>query len=108
MAGRLRFSGGTPIVAAKYRLWYDAPGCSPEEIAASINAASKDPADPAAYSFVIVHAWSGIDMNGGFVEGGNTMKAVKALTDALDPDVHMVTPGRFVSLLSRLAQTPDD
>ncbi len=108
MEGRLRFSGGTPIVAAKYRLWYDAPGCSPEEIAASINAASKDPADPAAYSFVIVHAWSGIDMNGGFVEGGNTMKAVKALTDALDPDVHMVTPGRFVSLLSRLAQTPDD
>ncbi|MBR4428590.1 MAG: hypothetical protein IKS78_04465, partial [Clostridia bacterium] len=97
--GEIRFSRDTPVIAARYRLWNGSVGCSPAEIAASINAASKDPADKAAYSLVAVHAWSGLDENGNFTEGGDTMQAVRQLVDALDADVRVVTPGEFVRLI---------
>ncbi len=97
--GEIRFVEDTPVIAARYRLWNGSDGCSPAEIAASINAASKDPASIEAYSLVAVHAWSGLDENGNFTEGGDTMKAVRQLVDALDADVRVVTPGEFVRLV---------
>jgi len=101
LRGAVRFAGDTPVVAARYRLWADAPGCSPEEIAAAINQSALDPADPASYSFVIVHAWSGLDGNGNLAEGGDTMAAVQALVNALDENTRIVTPARFLDLIRR-------
>ena len=97
--GEIRFAQDTPVIAARYRLWNGIEGCSPAEIAASVNAASQDPANKEAYSLVAVHAWSGLDENGNFTEGGDTMKAVQQLVDALDADVRVVPPGEFVRLV---------
>ena len=97
----MRRVNGKPLISARYRLWNNRKGSSPEEIAASINAASKDPAKVDSYSLVAVHAWSGIDENGDFIEGGNTMLAVQRLVDALGEDVVLVTPGQFAKLISQ-------
>ncbi len=99
--GAVRKVDGKPIIAARYRLWNNREGSSPEEIAASINAASDDPADLDSYSLVAVHAWSGLDKNGGFIEGGDTMAAAQRLVNALNDDVLLVTPGEFAQLVSQ-------
>ena len=96
MNGAMRFADGTPIVSAKYQLWNGMEGCSPEEIAAAVNALPTDPKNPDAYAFIIVHAWSGMSGSGDFVEGGNTMKAVEQLVNALDADTHLVSPSQFM------------
>lgn len=101
LRGAVRRVNGKPLISARYRLWNNRKGSSPEEIAASINAASKDPAKVDAYSLVAVHAWSGIDENGDFIEGGNTMLAVQRLVNALGEDVVLVTPSRFAELISQ-------
>ncbi|MBQ6020222.1 MAG: hypothetical protein IJL26_08595 [Clostridia bacterium] len=97
--GAVRPVGDTPIISARYRLWAGLEGCSPEEIAAKINAAPTDPADPDAYSLIVVHAWSGLDADGNFVEGGDTMKAVRRFVDALDENVRIVTPREFAEVV---------
>ena len=96
MNGETRFVDGKPIVSAKYQLWNGMEGCSPEEIAASVNALPTDPKNPDAYAFIIVHAWSGLSSSGEFVEGGNTMKAVEQLVHGLDADTHLVSPSQFM------------
>ncbi|MBQ9551344.1 MAG: hypothetical protein IJU96_01125 [Clostridia bacterium] len=95
MKGKTRFVDGKPIVAARYQLWNGMTGCSPEEIAAAINALPADPADPDSYVFIIVHAWSGLSSSGDFVEGGNTMTAVERLVNQLDADTRLVSPAQF-------------
>lgn len=99
--GAVRMVNGKPIITARYRLWNNRKGSSPEEIAASINAASKDPTRVDAYSLVAVHAWSGVDENGDFIEGGSAMLAVQQLVNALGEDVVVVTPGQFAKLISQ-------
>jgi hypothetical protein len=94
--GKIRFAGGKPVVSAKYQLWNNMPGCSPEEIAAAVNSLPADPKNPDSYVFIIVHAWSGLDGNGEFVEGGNTMAAVEKLVSGLNPDTHLVSPSQFM------------
>lgn len=93
--GKIRFVNGKPIVAARYKLWNSNPGCSPEEIAAAINALPTDPHDPDSYAFVIVHAWSGLNADGAFAEGGDAMQAVQKLVSLLDADTRVVTPSQF-------------
>ena len=100
--GKTRFVDGKPIVGARYKLWNGNPGCSPEEIAAAVNALPADPGNPDSYAFIIVHAWSGLDESGAFVESGNTMAAVEKLVGLLDENTAVVTPGVF---LERLGQT---
>ena len=95
MNGKIRFVNGKPIVAARYKLWNGSPGCSPEEIAAAVNALPTDPHNPDSYAFIIVHAWSGLDGAGAFVEGGNAMQAVQKLVGLLDADTRVVTPSQF-------------
>ena len=68
-----------------------------EHIANAINSSSTDPASPEAYSFIIVHCWSGLDEKGSLVPDGNTMNAVKAVIDKLSPDVDVVTPSEFMT-----------
>lgn len=98
--GKTRFVNGKPIVSARYRLWNSASGCSPEEIAAGINALPSDPRSIDSYAFIIVHAWSGLSRDGDFVEGGNTMAAVKKLVDLLDEDTRLVTPAQFMQRIT--------
>ena len=100
MKGKTRFVEGRPVVSARYRLWNGAQGCSPEEIAAAVNALPTDPADPDSYAFIIVHAWSGMSSDGAFVEGGNTMTAVERLVNLLDADTRVVTPAQFLERLA--------
>ena len=99
--GKTRFVNGKPIVSARYRLWNGASGCSPEEIAAAVNAQPADPEDPESYAFIIVHAWSGLGSDGEFIEGGNTMAAVQRLTELLDADTRLVSPAQFMERLAR-------
>ncbi|MCR5151216.1 MAG: hypothetical protein K6B52_08345 [Clostridiales bacterium] len=94
--GKMRFSHGKPIVSAKYQLWNNLPGCSPEEVASAVNALPADPKDPDSYAFIIVHAWSGLNGDGIFVEGGDTMAAVEKFVNSLDPDTHLVSPSQFM------------
>ena len=100
LGGETRFVNGRPIVSARYKLWNGKQGCSPEEIAAAINALPTDPGNPDSYAFVIVHAWSGLSSAGEFTEGGNTMKAVQRLTELLDADTRLVTPAQFMDRLA--------
>ena len=89
---------GKPLITARYRLWADVgEAATIEGIAKALNKGSTNPANPLAYSFVIIHAWSGLDGNGNFVNGGNTMNAVAKLVELLDDDVELVTPEEFVS-----------
>ncbi len=98
--GEIRFVNGRPIVSARYKLWNGAPGCSPEEVAAAINALPADPADPGSYAFVIVHAWSGLTESGAFEEGGDTMAAVQRLIEGLDENTRVVSPGMFMQRIT--------
>ncbi len=100
LQGKTRFVDGRPVVSARYRLWNGTPGCSPEEIAAAINAQPADPKNPDSYAFVIVHAWSGLDGDGNFVEGGDTMAAVQRLVGLLDENTRLVSPAQFMDRLA--------
>lgn len=96
MSGKILWSDGKPIVSARYRLWADVSGGSIEEIANSINAASTDPTKASSYSFIIVHAWSGLE-NGKLAQNGNTMDAVAKLVQSLGTNVEVVTPTEFMN-----------
>lgn len=98
--GRMRFVDGRPIVSARFKLWNGHPGCTPEEIAAAVNALPADPKDPDSYAFIIVHAWSGLDGSGALVEGGDTMAAVERLVNGLDDDTSVVTPAQFMERIA--------
>lgn len=92
--GQVFWINGKPIVTARYRIWADYTDIN--ALAKSINAAKTDPKSEAAYSFIIVHAWSGLDVNGKVVANGNTLDAVTALIEKLDDDVEVVTPTEFI------------
>lgn len=94
--GQILWSNNKPAISARYRLWAGLGDGSVENIVNGINAASTDPKSADSYSFVIVHAWSGLDSNGNLVAGGNTMKAVEAVINGLDSDVEVVTPSAFI------------
>lgn len=101
LKGTVRRVNGKPVISARYRLWNNRKGSSPEEIAASINAASKDSTRLDSYSLVAVHAWSGVDENGDFIEGGSAMLAVQRLVNALGEDVIVVTPSQFAQMVAK-------
>lgn len=96
--GKVIWTNGKPAVAARYRLWANNSDSSIDTLATRINRASTDPTDEKAYSFVIVHAWSGMK-NGQLSDGGNTMDAVAALIDKFEDDVEVVTPSEFMDRL---------
>ena len=96
--GKIIWTNGKPAVSARYRLWSNNADSSIETLARRINGASTDPTDEKAYSFVIVHAWSGMK-DGKLSEGGNTMEAIAALVEKFDEDVEVVTPSEFMDRL---------
>jgi hypothetical protein len=99
-SGEILWSNNKPIVSAKYRLWAGLSDGSIENIAKNINRASTDPKSEDSYSFVIVHAWSGINSNK-LESGGDTMKAVQKLIELFDSDVEVVTPTEFMNRIVR-------
>ena len=59
-------------------------------IARRINRASTDPTSEDSYTFLIVHAWSGMQ-NGKLVQHGNTMDAAAALIGMFGDQVEAKT-----------------
>ena len=97
MNGRMLWSNGKPIVSAKYRLWADLDDGQIDAIAEKINNSSVNPKNEDAYSFIIVHCWSGLDKSGALVPDGNTMDAVNALISKFNGNVEVVTPSVFMA-----------
>ena len=94
--GQILWSDGKPVVAARYRLWANTGDGSISSISGAVNRASTNPKDADAYSFIIVHAWSGLNGNN-LVESGNTLNAVAELVKSFDKDVEVVTPSEFMN-----------
>lgn len=95
--GEILWSNGVPVVSARYRLWAGMADGSIENIAAEVNAAAKDVNSQDAYSFIIVHAWSGCDSNGNFGANNSTMLAVEELISAFGSDVEVVGASEFMN-----------
>ena len=96
--GQIFWSNDKPIVAARHRVW--AGFTDVTQLASEINRASTDPSSEDAYSFIIVHAWSGLDSKGNIVANGNTLDAVAAIVEKLDPDVEVVTPSELIKRIT--------
>jgi hypothetical protein len=102
--GKILWSNDVPVVSARYRLWSDIGGCDVESIARSINSSPASIYEEDGYSFVIVHAWSGLNGEGKLVANGDTMAAVEKLISRLDPDVEVVSASEFMNrILNNLA-----
>lgn len=96
--GKIIWTNGKPAVSAKARLWADLGDGQIKTIASRINKASTDVTSEKAYSFIIVHAWSGMK-DGKLSPSGNTMEAVQALIAEFNENVEVVTPGEFMDRL---------
>ncbi len=93
--GEILWVNDVPVVSARYRLWAGLNDGSIENIANSINAAAADVTGKDAYSFVIVHAWSGLSSDGNFTANNNTMRAVEELISRFDDNVEVVGASEF-------------
>ncbi len=93
--GHILWTNGKPTVAARYRLWAGTES-TPNTLPAKLNSASTDVTSEDAYSFVIVHAWSGMK-DGIFGEGGSSIEAVAAVIEQLDEHVEVVMPSEFMA-----------
>ena len=85
-AGGIQWQNGKPIISAFTNLW----GASgPAEVAAALNARPRNPRSLGGYSLIDVHAWT------------HGVESVRQCLQLLDPQVRVVTPDVFVSLLRR-------
>ena len=98
LEGEILWLGDKPAVSARYMIWSDHPTGNLGFIARRINRASTDPTDEESYSFLIVHAWSGLK-DGKLAAHGNTLDAVASLVADLNENVEIVTPGVFMERL---------
>ena len=98
LGGKILWPDGKPAVSARYMIWADHPAGGIGYIARKLNRASADPTDEDAYSFLIVHAWSGMK-DGELKPHGNTMDAVAELVSQLEDHVELVTPSVFMERL---------
>ncbi len=92
--GNIIWTNGKPTVSARYRLWADTE-FTPETLSAALNQSSTDVTSKNGYSFVIVHAWSGMK-DGQFGSGGSAVEAVAAVIAGLEEHVEVVTPSEFM------------
>ena len=97
--GKINWSNNKPIVSAKHTIWNNYrgnPEGNIEVVADAINNYSTDIKSAEAYTFIIVHCWSGVDENGNLVPNGDTMKGLSQFISLLDEDVELVTPSEFM------------
>ncbi len=111
--GAVCWSNDKPVVSAKYSVWYDegTPYNSKRNeidyIVSQINAASTDKTKEEAYTFIIVHGWSGLNVNGDLVglslgeKGVDNTAIFAALQEKFDDDVEMVTTTEFINRMRR-------
>ena len=85
-AGAIQWQYGKPIISAFTNLWGSS---GPAEVAAALNARPRDPRSLGGYSMVDVHAWT------------HSVADVGQCIQLLNPQVRVVTPDVFVSLLHR-------
>ncbi len=90
--GRIRFSdNGKPIIEQRSVLWQGIDGGSDRgeerNVIAEINARPADPHSPDGYTFVFVHCWT------------KTQSNIKTVIDGLNPNVRVVAPDVFASLV---------
>ena len=95
--GQIIWTNDKPAVAARYRLWANTSDGTIDAISKAVNRASTDPTKAASYSFIIVHAWSGLSGGSALAEGGITMDAVAKLVDSFGDSVEVVTPTEFMN-----------
>lgn len=93
--GEIIWTNGKPAVAARYRLWANMEDGSISAIASAVNNASTDPTKSESYSFIIVHAWSGLSGTK-IVPNGSTLNAISRLISNFDSDVEVLTPSQFM------------
>ena len=98
LGGEILWLEDKPAVSARYMIWADHPAGGIGYIARKLNRLSTDPREEEAYSFLIVHAWSGMK-DGELKPHGNTMDAIAELISQLDDDVELVTPSVFMERL---------
>ncbi len=98
--GAILWSNGKPVVSSRYGLRANSEDGEFEidYIAEHINSASTDVKSEDSYSFIIVHAWSGL-IDGQLVPDGNTMDAVAELVSRFNENVEVVTPTEFMERL---------
>ncbi len=104
--GEICWSNDKPVVSARYSVWNSEASVFASEkndikyIADEINSSSTDITSEDAYSFIIVHAWSGCetDENGNLklVPDGNTMAVFNELQKLFDEDVEVVGAEEFI------------
>ncbi len=111
--GAICWSNDKPIVSAKYSVWFDegTPFNSKRNeidyIVKEINEAPTDKTKKEAYTFIIVHGWSGLDKNGDLVhlslnaEGIDNTAIFNKLRESFDEDVEMVTTTEFINRMRR-------
>ncbi len=111
--GAVCWSNDKPVVSAKYSVWYDegTPFNSEKNtidcIVREINEMSTDKTSTDAYTFIIVHGWSGLDENGNLVRLNLSSVDVDntaifaALRDGFDEDVEMVSVTEFINRMRR-------
>jgi hypothetical protein len=87
-AGKIVWSHDKPVISARHMLWDGLSGADEASVTAAINAAPRDPSTAAGYTLVAVHAWS------------KGIPNIRAVTDQLDSDVRVVTPGVFTRLVA--------
>lgn len=83
--GEISFYNGKPLIAQRDVLWKDLT--EEETLIKNINARPADPKTADGYTLVLVHCWT------------KSMSSIKTVVDGLNPNVKVVTPGEFVSLI---------
>ncbi len=97
--GQILWVNEKPVVSARYRLWAKMEGSDMESIARQVNGAPANVYREDSYTFIIVHAWSGMDAAGNLVPDGNTMAAVEKLISMFDEHVQVVSASEFMNRL---------
>lgn len=87
-SGNIQWINEKPCVSFTYNFWKGYPEDSAHGIANSINSASRNVNDSAAYSIINVHAWS------------YTLDDVAELVDLFADDVRIIDPETYFQLLS--------
>ncbi len=105
--GKVCWSNNKPVVSARYSVWNDIDNSlaseqnSIEYIADAINHASRDERSEDGYSFIIMHAWSGLDENGNLVPNRDAVAAMTKLVSLFDEDVDVVSAEEFIDRMNK-------
>jgi hypothetical protein len=99
-AGSIVQTSGKPVVTARYAMTISVADGTPEAIAQALNEGSLDVGSQEGYSVVIVDATVGLDEQGNLVDGGDTVAAIRAITDRLNDNVQVVTVAELMARIS--------